>query len=58
MSPLLTVLVLGYSGVHICFTDCSNVIIYIKISINQTFSFRTTLSILNINPYKCYVIFR
>jgi len=57
MSPLLTVLVLGYFGVHVCLADYSNVIIYIKLSINQTFGFGTTLSILNINPYNFYVRF-
>jgi len=57
MSPLLTVLVLEYSGVYVCLADCSNVIIYIKIFINQTFGFGTTLNILNINPYNCYVRF-
>jgi len=58
MSPLLTVLVLEYSGVHVYPADCNNVTIYVKIPINQTFGFETTLSIPNINPYNCYVKFR
>ena len=44
MFSLLTVLILGYSGVHVCLADCSNVTIYVKIPINQTFGFETTLS--------------
>ena len=55
--PLPTILVLRYAWIHICTLDSYNLATHIKVPVNDTFSLRTTLSILNINPNNSYIWF-
>jgi len=55
MTPLPTILALGYAWVYICISDCYNMASYIEIPIDETFSFEATLSIPNANPYDGHV---
>jgi len=55
MTPLPTILALGYAWVYICISDCYNMASYIEIPIDETFSFEATLSIPNANPYDSHV---
>ena len=55
MTLLPTILALGYAWVYICISDCYNMASYIEIPIDETFSFKATLSIPNANPYDSHV---
>jgi len=43
--------------VHVCAIDCTNVTFYIKVPINEIFSFKATLSIPYINPDNSHIRF-
>jgi len=58
ITPLLTILALRNTRVYIGSSNSSDIITYIKIFINETFSFFTILRIPNINPNNSYVRFR
>ena len=53
LSP--TVLTLWYAWIHVCIPDGSYVTSYVKASVNQSLSFRTTLDILNIDLYYSHI---
>jgi len=55
ITPLPTILALDYAWIYIYTSDCYNMASYIETSIDETFSFGTTLSILNVNPYDGHV---
>jgi len=55
MSLLSAIFTLGDSRVHICAKNSGNIVFYIKISVNQTFSIATTLDISYVQPYNCYI---
>ena len=58
MSPLLAILVLRNTKVHVDFSNSYDLPIYIKAFINKTPCFHTILRIPNINPYNSYVWFK
>ena len=58
MSSLLAILALGDTRVYICFSNGSNIVAYVEASINQAFSFCTTLDIPNIDSNNNYIRFR
>ena len=49
MTPLLAICVLEYTRVHICSSDCSDVVAYIEASVDEKFCVLTALHILNID---------
>ena len=49
MSPLPAVLALGNSQIHVCASNCRNVVTYIEASIDEHFSIFTTLDIPDVN---------
>jgi len=55
ISPLLTILVLRNTRIHISFSDSYNILFYIKISINKTLSLCIILRVPNVNPYNSYI---
>jgi len=58
MFLLLAILALEDTGVYICFLYYYNEAFYIEISINQVFSFTSTLDVLYVQPYNHHVQFR
>ena len=53
--PLPTILALKNTKVHIGSLNDCNMLIYVKTSVNKTFSLCTTLKVPNVNPYNNYV---
>ena len=54
----LTILALGDSSVYVCSSNSSDVVAYVKASVNEHFGIVATLYIPYINPDDCYVGFR
>ena len=57
MSPLPAVLALGDAWIHICASNCRNVVTYIEASIDEHLSVFTTLDIPDVNPNYSHVGF-
>ena len=55
MSPLSTILILGYSWIHVYFLNCGNEAFYIEAPIDKALSLISTLNILYVKPYNGYV---
>ena len=53
--PLLKILVLGNTRVHIYSINCYNVLFHIETFINKTFNLCTILKVLNVNPYNGHI---
>ena len=51
------ILALRYAGIYISISDHSYVAFYIETSVDQSFSFITTLNIPNIDLYNCHARF-
>ena len=58
MTPLPAVLALGNSQIHICASNCCNVVTYIEASIDEHFSIFTALDIPDVDPNYGHVQFR
>jgi len=56
--PISAIFALEDAQIHICTTNCGNVVTYIKASVNQTFSLASTLNVPDIKPYDSYVWLR
>jgi len=56
--PFPTILILQYFRIYIGTLDSCDMASNIETSVNQTFGFRTTLGIPNINPYYSYIQFQ
>ena len=53
----LTILTLGDSRIHVCFSNDNDVVAYVEAPVNEHFGIVATLYILYINPDDCYVRF-
>jgi len=50
MTLLPAIFALGDTWVHVCSSDCSNVVAYIEASVDEKFCVLTTLNIPNVDP--------
>ena len=48
ISPLLTILILQYTWIHVCFANCGNIASDVKAPIDKAFGSTTTLNVPNI----------
>ena len=55
MTPLLAIIALQYTRIHVYTIYSSNESSYVEASINKSFHFGTTLDISNIDSNYCYV---
>jgi len=50
MTPLLAIFALGDTRVHVCSSDCSDVVAYVEASVDEEFCILTALNIPNVDP--------
>jgi len=50
MTPLPAIFALEDTWVHVCSSDCSDVVAYIEASVDEKFCVLTTLNIPNVDP--------
>ena len=58
VSPLPAILALGNSWIHICTSNCDNVIAHIEAPVNEKFSVFSTLNIPDVDPNDGHIRFR